>query len=71
MRSIDQSKCKSCQACLKLGCPAIESTGKGTKPSINAELCAGCNLCEQVCAFAAIATTGAGAADGENTEVKA
>jgi indolepyruvate ferredoxin oxidoreductase alpha subunit len=66
MRSIDQSKCKSCHACLKLGCPAIESTGKGTKPYINAELCAGCNLCEQVCAFAAIATTGAGASNGEN-----
>ena len=55
MRAIDNAKCRACQACLKLGCPAIESTGKGTKPNINAELCAGCNLCEQVCAFAAIA----------------
>jgi len=54
-RSIDSSKCKSCLACVKLGCPAIEVTEKGKKPAINEELCAGCNLCEQVCAFGAIA----------------
>ena len=54
-RVIDQGKCKSCLACVKLGCPAIEVTEKGQKPAINAEICAGCNLCQQTCAFGAIA----------------
>jgi indolepyruvate ferredoxin oxidoreductase, alpha subunit len=55
IRAIDCAKCKSCLSCVKLGCPAIEVTEKGTKPKINGELCAGCNLCEQTCAFGAIA----------------
>ena len=53
-RAIDSAKCKSCLACVKLGCPAIEVTEKGKQPRINAELCAGCELCEQTCAFKAI-----------------
>jgi indolepyruvate ferredoxin oxidoreductase alpha subunit len=61
IRAIDPNKCKSCLSCLKLGCPAIEFAGKGTKPAINAELCAGCNLCEQTCAFGAIAEITGGA----------
>jgi indolepyruvate ferredoxin oxidoreductase alpha subunit len=54
-RKIDPAKCKKCGACLKLGCPAIESTGKGQTPNISDILCAGCGLCDQVCKFGAIA----------------
>jgi indolepyruvate ferredoxin oxidoreductase alpha subunit len=54
MHKISEDKCKKCGACLKLGCPAIESQGKGTTPMINPLLCAGCGLCAQVCKFGAI-----------------
>jgi indolepyruvate ferredoxin oxidoreductase alpha subunit len=54
LRAIDHAACKSCLACVKLGCPAIEVTEKGKKPTINQEICAGCNLCEQTCPFGAI-----------------
>jgi indolepyruvate ferredoxin oxidoreductase alpha subunit len=54
--SIDQERCKGCGACLKLGCPAIESA-KGGKPVIKQNLCAGCGLCAQACAFKAISAT--------------
>ncbi len=50
---IDTDRCRNCKACLKLGCPAIESAG-GEKPSISHQLCAGCGLCGQVCRFGAI-----------------
>jgi indolepyruvate ferredoxin oxidoreductase alpha subunit len=54
-RAIDQSKCKACQACVRLGCPAIEAPERGKPPRISEELCAGCGLCDQVCKFGAIA----------------
>jgi indolepyruvate ferredoxin oxidoreductase alpha subunit len=54
IRTIDAEKCKKCGACLKLGCPGIESTGKGQTPAVNPILCAGCGLCDQVCKFDAI-----------------
>ncbi|MDR1491287.1 MAG: indolepyruvate ferredoxin oxidoreductase subunit alpha [Planctomycetaceae bacterium] len=44
---IDQSQCKKCKMCLKLGCPAIEKDGDAI--SINAYTCAGCTLCLQTC----------------------
>jgi len=44
--------CRNCRKCLKLGCPAIEA-GQG-KPVINAQLCTGCTMCAQLCAFGAI-----------------
>ncbi|MDR1385199.1 MAG: indolepyruvate ferredoxin oxidoreductase subunit alpha [Planctomycetaceae bacterium] len=44
---INQSKCKKCKLCLKLGCPAIEKDGEAI--SINAYTCAGCTLCLQTC----------------------
>jgi len=46
-------RCSSCRACLKIGCPAIEwheGEGKG-KAVVNALLCVGCKVCEQVCKF--------------------
>ncbi len=53
IRKIDAEKCKNCRACVKTGCPAIESDGKG-KPSISPIVCNGCSLCNQVCKFGAI-----------------
>ena len=50
---IDREACRNCRSCLKLGCPAIESSGK-SKPAISAQLCAGCDMCRQVCRFSAI-----------------
>ena len=55
----DAAKCKACGACFKLGCPAItrgEEVAPGRfKMRIDAELCAGCKHCTQVCKFGAIA----------------
>ena len=54
----DVAKCKACGACFKLGCPAItrgEEVAPGRfKMSIDANLCAGCKQCSQVCKFGAI-----------------
>ena len=57
-RIIDEQLCKNCKACLKLGCPAIESTAGG-KPKVNQIVCEGCTLCEQMCKFGAISSLGA------------
>ncbi len=49
---INADKCKSCKACMKIGCPAISmTTGKA---QIDKTLCVGCKLCEQMCKFGAI-----------------
>lgn len=53
VREVDEEKCRKCGICLKLGCPGMEG-GKGVKPVVNAALCAGCSMCEQVCKFGAI-----------------
>jgi len=50
---IDSERCKSCRACLKIGCPAISMTAGG-KAAIDQTLCVGCDLCTQMCAFGAI-----------------
>ncbi len=49
--SIDQEKCKKCNACVKTGCPAIFS---GDQITINLDTCTGCSICKQVCPFDAI-----------------
>ncbi|MBQ4487058.1 MAG: 4Fe-4S binding protein, partial [Oscillospiraceae bacterium] len=47
--SVDADKCRSCKACMKIGCPAISmSTGKA---KIDNTLCVGCGLCAQMCRF--------------------
>ncbi len=46
-------KCKSCKACLKIGCPAV-ALGKDGKIQIDLSQCNGCGICAQVCAFGAL-----------------
>ena len=48
---IDPDKCRSCKACMQIGCPAIVFDGKA---AIDPTLCVGCGLCEQLCKFGAI-----------------
>ena len=50
--SVDADKCRSCRACMKLGCPAISFRDK--KACIDATQCVGCGVCKQLCAFDAI-----------------
>ena len=55
---VDEAKCKACGACFKMGCPAM-TRGKEIRPGffqmkIDANLCAGCKQCSQVCKFGAI-----------------
>ena len=45
-------KCVGCKACMKLGCPAI-SIKKG-KACVDATLCVGCGVCQQMCKFDAL-----------------
>jgi len=49
---VSADKCKSCKKCMTLGCPAISLKDK--KARIDATLCVGCGVCEQLCAFDAI-----------------
>lgn len=49
--SVDPEKCRSCRACMKLGCPAIVFDGKAR---IDKNQCVGCGVCAQACAFGAI-----------------
>jgi indolepyruvate ferredoxin oxidoreductase alpha subunit len=50
---IDQEACKKCRTCVdKFQCPAISSIEK--VQSIDADLCAGCGVCFQVCPYKAI-----------------
>ncbi|MCL2743991.1 MAG: indolepyruvate ferredoxin oxidoreductase subunit alpha [Planctomycetaceae bacterium] len=50
--SVDETVCKKCNACLKLGCPAIEKSGDNI--SINKLLCAACGMCRAICPAKAI-----------------
>ena len=55
---VDETKCKACGACFKMGCPAM-TRGKEVSPGrfqmkIDPSLCAGCKQCGQVCKFGAI-----------------
>ena len=49
---VDKDKCKSCKMCMKIGCPAISM--KDGKAVIDATLCTGCGVCEQLCKFDAL-----------------
>ena len=51
---IDPDKCKSCKACMKIGCPAISVNKETKKAGIDDTLCVGCELCTKMCKFGAI-----------------
>lgn len=48
----DPEKCKGCKACMRIGCPAISMVDG--KAKIDATLCVGCGVCEQLCKFDAL-----------------
>ena len=49
---VDAEKCRSCRACMKIGCPAISMTEHGAV--IDQTLCTGCGVCGQLCKFGAL-----------------
>ncbi len=49
---VDHDVCIGCQACMKVGCPAI--TFKDNKSNINDALCVSCGVCQSVCPVGAI-----------------
>ena len=53
--TVDTDKCKGCKSCMKIGCPAISM--KNGKAHVDATLCVGCGVCEQLCAFGAFQST--------------
>ena len=50
--SVDNEKCRGCKACMKLGCPSISF--RDGKAHIDATLCTGCGVCQQLCHFDAL-----------------
>ncbi len=50
--TVDPDRCRTCKACMKLGCPALSI--RDGKAKIDATLCVGCGVCEQLCRFDAI-----------------
>ena len=48
---VDREKCKSCKSCMRIGCPALSM--KDGKAYVDATLCVGCGVCEQLCKFGA------------------
>ena len=52
---VDTDKCRSCKACMKIGCPAISM--KDGKACVDNTLCVGCGVCEQLCVFGAFQST--------------
>lgn len=53
---VDSERCKGCKMCMKIGCPAI-SMDDG-KAKIDATLCTGCGVCNQLCKFGALTENG-------------
>ncbi|MBQ8942600.1 MAG: indolepyruvate ferredoxin oxidoreductase subunit alpha [Firmicutes bacterium] len=53
---VDTDKCKSCRACMKIGCPAISF--KEGKAHVDNTLCVGCGVCQQLCKFDALVDEG-------------
>ena len=52
---VDPEKCIACGKCIReLGCPALILDADGKKAKVDASLCTGCTLCEQLCPVGAI-----------------
>lgn len=49
---VDTEKCRSCKACLKIGCPAISF--ENNKAIIDQTQCVGCGVCVSLCKLDAI-----------------
>ncbi|MCD8118050.1 MAG: indolepyruvate ferredoxin oxidoreductase subunit alpha [Lachnospiraceae bacterium] len=49
---VNGEKCVGCKSCMRLGCPAL--TVKNKRAVIDATLCVGCGVCEQLCKFGAL-----------------
>ena len=49
---VSEGKCRHCNMCMKIGCPAISKVNGEIK--INASMCNGCGLCQSYCKFGAI-----------------
>lgn len=49
---VETNNCAGCKACMRLGCPAISIRNK--KAVIDATLCVGCGVCQQLCKFGAL-----------------
>ncbi len=54
--AVDTAKCIGCKSCMKIGCPAISI--KEGKAHVDATLCVGCGVCEQLCPVDAFESTG-------------
>lgn len=50
--TVDAEKCKSCKACMRIGCPAISIIDG--KAKVDTTLCTGCGVCRQLCKFEAL-----------------
>lgn len=55
---VDHDKCTGCQACLRLGCPAITWDADKKKSNIDKIICTGCKVCQQTCGFGAFLECG-------------
>ncbi len=53
----DHDMCVGCQACVRLGCPAIHWDAERKLSTIDQTLCRGCGLCAEVCKFESIHRT--------------
>ena len=51
---VNPDKCKSCKACMKLGCPAISF--KDGHAHVDVTQCFGCKVCSELCKFGAFET---------------
>ena len=52
---VNTNKCIGCKSCMKIGCPAISI--KEGKAHVDATLCVGCGVCEQLCPVGAFEST--------------
>ncbi|MBO5788350.1 MAG: indolepyruvate ferredoxin oxidoreductase subunit alpha [Clostridia bacterium] len=53
---VDTTSCKGCMRCMSMGCPSLSV--KNGKAQIDATLCVGCKVCQQLCPFSAIIDEG-------------